>query len=252
MMHPLFMRAWVTRDVFIFSGYIILIEYHEKCRKEEISMKSGYIALALFVLTFTAPFGFAEETKDISLPPRPKTTGVDLMTALEKRQSTRMYSSQPITMGDLSAILWAANGVNREDGKRTAPSAYGDQYIHIYVVTDSGSYLYNPLEHVLKYRMSFNTKSMLSAQKHVLTASHVLVIVADQEKIPGYFIDKEIKMRWAHATAGAIAQNVYLMAAAKEIGTCIVGGINEQDIQKSLKLPKNFTPLYIMPLGYKR
>ena len=216
-------------------------------------MKSKYIVILIFVLlVITAWDGYPGEEKNITLPPHPESTGVDLVTALEKRQTTRTYSSQPVTMGDLSALLWAANGVNRKDGKRTAPSAYGNQYIEIYVVTDSGSYYYDALKHTLKYRMSFNTKSTLSGQKHVLIASHVLVIVVDQDKIPGYFIDKDIKMRWAHATAGAIAQNVYLMAAAREIGTCIVGGINEKDIQKSLKLPKNQIPLYIMPLGYQR
>ena len=216
-------------------------------------MKSRYIAVLVFiVLVMTALYGYPAQKKSITLPPYPESSGVDLVTALEKRQTTREYSSQPITMGDLSALLWAANGVNRKDEKRTAPSAYGNQYIVLYVVTDSGSYRYDPLKHTLKYRMSFNTKSTLSGQKHVLIASHVLVIVVDQDKIPGYFIDNDIKIRWAHATAGAIAQNVYLMAAAKEIGTCIVGGINEKDIQKSLKLPKNQIPLYIMPLGYKR
>ena len=216
-------------------------------------MKSRYIAVLVFiVLVMTSPYAYPAQKKSITLSPYPESSGVDLVTALEKRQTTREYSSQPITMGDLSALLWAANGVNRKDGKRTAPSAYGNQYIELYVVTDSGSYRYDVLKHTLKYRMSFNTKSTLSGQKHVLIASHVLVIVVDQDKIPGYFIDKDIKIRWAHATAGAVAQNVYLMAAAKEIGTCIVGGINEKDIQKSLKLPKNQIPLYIMPLGYKR
>lgn len=189
--------------------------------------------------------------KDIDLPKYPPTAKTDLVSALEKRQSVREYTSVSLSPEDLSAILWAANGVNRPNGKRTAPSAYGEDYIDIYVVTDAGSYLYDAPRHQLKSILSANVKGNMSGQGFVAKASHILIFVADMEKIPGMFSSKENKLNWAHATAGTIAQNVYLMSAAHGIGTCLVAGIKEAEIRKSLGLSKDMVPLYVMPLGYK-
>ena len=49
----------------------------------------------------------------------------------------------------LSNLLWAAYGVNRPDGKRTAPSANNRQTIDVYVALAEGVYLYNAKEHRL-------------------------------------------------------------------------------------------------------
>jgi len=80
----------------------------------------------------------------------------------------------------------------------------------------------------------------------------VLVLVADSGKIPGLFAGSEDRLRWAHATAGAIAQNVYLMGTARGVGTCLVAGIDEGAIRKGLNLSNTAIPLYVMPLGTRR
>ena len=85
----------------------------------------------------------------INLPARPAKSNVDIVAALEQRRTTREYAPATLSLEDLSAILWAANGVNRPDGKRTAPSAHGRQYIDIYVVADNGGYLYDANGHKL-------------------------------------------------------------------------------------------------------
>lgn len=86
---------------------------------------------------------YSGNEKEITLPARPSKSNVDIVTALEQRRTTREYSPAKLSLEDLSAILWAANGVNRPDGKRTAPSAHGRQYIDIYVAADKGVYLYD-------------------------------------------------------------------------------------------------------------
>lgn len=208
------------------------------------------IAIAYAIISI--PSAYSAESKDIALPKRPAVVKVDLVAALEQRKTVREYTSKKISLEDLSSILWAANGINRPDGKRTAPSAYGKQYIDIYVVTDTGSYLYDATGHQLKLILNANVKSKMSGQGHVASASHILVLVADTENIPGLYSGKECKLNWAHSTAGGIAQNVHLMSAAKGIGTCIVAGIKDDDIKKSLGLSKSKVPLYVMPLGYEK
>jgi nitroreductase len=212
-------------------------------------MKRSVFWLVIVVLGFSASV-FAGETTEITLPARPATVNVDLVRALEQRRTTREYTTAKLSLEDLSAILWAANGVNRPDGKRTAPSAYGRQYIDIYVVTDPGGYLYDAPNHKLKPVTGPNVKDRLAGQAHVAKASHILVLVADMGKVPGSAT--ETKINWAHSTAGTIAENVHLMCAAKAIGTGIVAGIKPDEIRQALNLSKDSVPLYVMPLGYQK
>jgi hypothetical protein len=191
------------------------------------------------------------QPQDIALPKRPSSAQADLVQALENRKSVRDYRRERLAAQDLSAVLWAANGVNRDYGRRTAPSAFGNEYIELYVVGDEGAWRYDASTHRLKAAGPAGLKGRLTSQRFVGRASHVLVFIADPRKFPGFFTSGEERLRWAHATAGAIAQNVYLMAAARGIGTCLVAGVDGDAIRKGLGLPADAIPLYVMPLGYE-
>ena len=203
--------------------------------------------LAILLGTITPVY--SGNAREIILPPRPSKSNVDTVMSLEQRRTTREYATAKLSLEDLSAILWAANGVNRPDGKRTAPSAHGRQYIDIYVAGDDGVYLYDAPNHILNEVTDQNVKGRLARQGHVATSSHVLVLVADLNKVPGGSTG-DTKLYWAHSTAGAIAENVHLMAAARRIGTGIVAGIKVDEIRAALNLSKDVVPLYVMPLGY--
>ena len=210
-------------------------------------MKNRLFWILMILLGVITPVCYGN-AKEINLPTRPSKSNVDIVTSLEQRRTTREYSTVILSLEDLSAILWAANGVNRPDGKRTAPSAHGRQYIDIYVAGDDGVYLYDAPSHKLTEVTDQNVKGRLARQGHVATSSHVLVLVADLNKVPGSAGDT--KLYWAHSTAGAIAENVHLMAAVRRIGTGIVAGIKVDDIRAALNLTKDAVPLYVMPLGY--
>ncbi len=194
--------------------------------------------------------GHTAAAKGIDLPDRPSKSDIDLVTALEQRRTTRAYSDKTLALEDLAAILWAANGVNRTDGKRTAPSAFGRQYIDIYVAATTGVYLYDAVAHKLNAFSAQNIKGRLAQQGHVASSSHVIVLVANLGKVPGS--SEETKLHWAHSTAGTIAQNIHLMAAAKGVGTGMVAGIRVDEIRQALNFSKEFVPLYVMPLGYPK
>ena len=210
-------------------------------------MKNRLFGMLLVLLGMVVPVT-SGDAKEISLPTRPSKSNVDIVTALEQRRTTREYSPAKLSLEDLSAILWAANGVNRPDGKRTAPSAHGRQYIDIYVAGDDGVYLYDAPGHKLIEVADQNVKDRLARQGHVAASSHVLVLVADLNKVPGSAGDTQLY--WAHSTAGTIAENVHLMAATRGVGTGIVAGIKADEIRAALTLEKDAVPLYVMPLGY--
>ena len=79
----------------------------------------------------------------ITLPAPETSGGLPLMEAIAKRRSLREFARTELPLPLLSNLLWAANGVNRSDGGRTAPSAMHANEIDIYVALPSGAYLYN-------------------------------------------------------------------------------------------------------------
>jgi nitroreductase len=212
-------------------------------------MEKRLFGALLLILGIITPI-WSGTAKEINLPARPAKSNVDIVAALEQRRTTREYSPARLSLDDLAAILWAANGVNRPDGKRTAPSAHGRQYIDIYVAADPGGYLYDAPAHKLVEVTGQDIKGRLARQGHVAKSSHVLVLVADLSKVPGS--SEDTQLAWAHSTAGTIAENVYLMAAARGVGTGIVAGIKAYDIRQALNLAKDAVPLYVMPLGYMK
>ena len=92
-----------------------------------LSMLLSLAALAL-VPASPAVTQAAEKTVRMELPAPNKNGGMPLMQALNERHSTKMnYSGAPLLPQQLSDLLWATWGVNREDGRRTAPTAMNRQ-----------------------------------------------------------------------------------------------------------------------------
>jgi hypothetical protein len=71
------------------------------------------------------------------------------MEALGKRHSSREFVPDALPLPLVSNMLWAAYGVNRADGGRTAPSALNAQEIDVYVALPEGAYLYDHESHAL-------------------------------------------------------------------------------------------------------
>lgn len=81
----------------------------------------------ILISTLILCFSFATYAQDIKLSAPEKSGGFSVMEAFNKRQSTDNFVEKDLTSQELSNLLWAANGINRENGKRTAPSAVNAQ-----------------------------------------------------------------------------------------------------------------------------
>jgi hypothetical protein len=84
--------------------------------------------------------------------------------ALSARQSGRSFSDRAVELRRLSNLLWAAFGINREDGRRTAPSARNRQEIDLYVALESGLYLYDAAAHRLVQLLTENLREQTGKQ----------------------------------------------------------------------------------------
>jgi len=176
---------------------------------------------------------------------------IDLMEAFKARHSTKAYEKKEISPKDLGTLLWAGFGVNREDGKRTVPSARGQYFVKLYVVAASGTYLYEPKDHALRLISNQPVKDSIGVQPYVAEASHVLVLVVDPNL---YTLEAttEQKLAWGTTTIGCIGQNIYLAAAGLKLGTSFVASLNAKVAREALKLGEAEVPLFIMPIGYPK
>ena len=104
--------------------------------------KTGCIVLC-FALVALA------QAADIKLPEPQKTGGMPLMEALNARQTQRTFSAKPLNEQQLANLLWAAFGINRDNGKRTAPSARNTQEISIYAAPVSYTHLTLPTKRIV-------------------------------------------------------------------------------------------------------
>ena len=178
----------------------------------------------------------------------------DLMKALKERRSVREYDTLPVTLRQLSELLWAANGVNREDGRRTAPAAVNQQITDIYVILPGGAYLYDAPGSRLLPVVSGDLRRMAGRQEFVKTAPVNLIYVADPARFksrpsPAPQIPDEEKLDWARIAVGAQAQNVGLYCAAEKLGNVVRGMVDREKLAAALKLGPGQVILLAQTIG---
>jgi len=196
------------------------------------------LMLGLFLL-ITPSISLAQDAEVIKLPPAQTEGGKPLMQALKLRQSTRggFGPDVKLSMQVLSNLLWAANGVNRTGGHRTAPSAADWQNIDIYVTTADGLFLYDPLKHELKVLGKQDIRAVAGQQDFVKTAPLNLVYVADMARAQfGGKRMPEVEETWSYANTGFIAQNVYLYCASEGLACIVRAMIDKVAAAKALNL----------------
>ncbi|MFH0895846.1 MAG: SagB/ThcOx family dehydrogenase [Bacteroidota bacterium] len=180
---------------------------------------------------------FAQDLKQITLLPPQKEGGKPLMQALNERKTSREFdANKKLTDQQLSNLLWAAFGVNRTDGKRTAPTAMNKQETDVYVVLDKGIFVYNAEKNTLDPVVAGDFRKDMGKQDFVASASVVLVFVADYDKMNG---DDKTKDFYSAVDVGYISQNVYLFAASENMNSVVLGWIDRDAMVPVLKLKKN-------------
>lgn len=194
--------------------------------------------------------------------PQPVTLGtVSIEETLSKRSSIRDYTDQPLTLKEVSQLLWAAQGITRPEwGGRTAPSAGGTYPLEVYIVVAdrgvedlaSGIYRYIPQRHTLLLVEPGDKTSDLAVaaldQDWVATARINIVIAAVFERTTERYGERGI--RYVYMEAGHADQNIYLQAAALDLGTVVIGAFHDEQVQRLLDLPEEQKPLYIAPVGH--
>jgi len=167
--------------------------------------------------------------------PSPRTTGgMPLMEALAKRATSRAFDTRDLPADQLSSLLWAGFGVNRPDGKRTAPSSMNKQEMEIYVLLKSGAYVYDAAKHRLAPVLAEDIRALGGRQEFVKDAPVTLVYVADLAKMQD--APAAQKSETAAIDTGFISQNVYLYCASEGLATGVRAWVDTETLAKRLSL----------------
>jgi SagB-type dehydrogenase family enzyme len=206
--------------------------------------------LSVFILSLNYVSAAGQEPKEIKLLKPQTEGGLPLMQTLKARQSLREFSTDKLPLQVLSNLLWAADGINRPDGKRTAPSAVNWQNIDIYVALSDGLYLYQPSEHALKAILADDVRAATGKQDFVKEVPVNLIFVADFSKITrGTDEDKNF---YSAAHTGFISQNVYLYCASQGLATVVRGLIDRESMAKLMKLRPDQKVILAQSIGYPK
>jgi len=172
------------------------------------------------------------------------------MRALQNRKSDRSFSEKDLSLQQLSDLLWAANGVNREaSGKRTVPTARDKREIDVYVAMAKGLYLYDVDNHLLTLVLKEDIRALTGKQKFIKKAPVNLVFVADYDKMSG---DRESNDFYSATDTGFISQNVYLYCAAEGLATVVRGMVDRERLSKKMGLRKEQKIILAQTVGYPK
>lgn len=198
-----------------------------------------------------------EDKGTILLPEPQYSSSCSIEYALSQRRSLRVYLAEPLTLAEVSQLLWAAQGITDPVGLRTAPSAGALYPLELYLVVGDvmnlteGVYRYNPQKHELINILPGDFRARLASaalgQNWVKDGSIVLVFTAVYERTKKKYGQRGIQ--YVHIEVGNAAQNVYLQAISLQLGTVFVGAFYDDEVREVLKLRENESPLGIMPVG---
>ena len=196
------------------------------------------------------PVLVAKETEAIALPPPRSKGGLPLFEALALRRSTRAYSDRPLPAQVLSDLLWAAFGVNRPSGDRTAPYWRHIMVIDVYAATADGVWLYEPKTHSLLLQFRADIRTSTGLQDFVGTAPLNLIYVAHGERMQD--ISPQERRLYASVDTGFIGQNVYLFCASEGLATVFRGAVNYEELDRIMQLGKDQFVTFAQTVGYPR
>ena len=238
-------------------------------RREILKKITNYL-VAFFLMPFIsikkAMAGKADGTtgrmeRQMNLP-KPRLKGeVSVEEAIKHRRTIRSYLAKPLTLEELSQILWAAQGITDDrDCKRSAPSGGALYPMDIYAVMGdngvkglkAGIYHYDPHKHatLLITEGDFRkdvAKTALS-QMWMARAPLNLVITSEYNRITSKYGTRG--ERYAMIEAGHIGQNIFLQAEALGLRAGIVGAFHDNDVIRVMKISRSHEPLLILSVGY--
>ncbi len=181
------------------------------------------------------------------------------------RHSSRQFSESPLTIMDLSMLLYGTMGLNRiylEDNYslRVTPSAGGLFPIETYVAInnvetiDQGIYHYDIQNHALEGLKKGDFKKKMAeaclGQRMAYYSAVNFIWTAIVERSKWKYLQR--CYRYIYLDSGHIGQNFYLISEALDLSCCVIGAIFDDEINTLLDIDgKEEFVVYIGVVGKK-
>jgi len=214
-------------------------------------------AFGLIIFSAANVWAMAQTSKIITLPPPRLEGGISVETALQQRRSIREFSESPLTITEVSQLLWSAQGITYQGRYRTAPSAGALYPLEMFLVVGNvadlgvGVYKYLPATHQLALMEREDKRSALATaaldQSWVRENAALLVFAAVEKRTTVKYGLRGIG--YVYIEVGHAAQNVFLQAQSLGLGAAVVGAFDDEQTRKILNLPEDHHVLYLMPVG---
>ncbi len=198
----------------------------------------------------------AGESIMIKLPDPVKDSKFSVERAINERRSIRTYKDAPLTLKEVSQLLWASQGTVAS-GRRAAPSAGATYPLEIFFVAGNveglkqGLYRYKNKEHSLELIREGDFRKPVSdralRQDMILKAPATIVVSAVFERTKARYGTRA--ERYVHMEAGHVGENIMLQATALGLGTVPVGAFIDSEVKSVLGIKED--PLYLFPVGWK-
>jgi len=187
-----------------------------------------------------------------------------LETAIQQRRSVRHYSDEPLTLAELSRLLYYTGGINAERfgvTLRAAPSAGAlypiETYLAIHRVADlrPGVYHYNVADHSLSLIRDADVRGETVRhglmQEFLGTCNAVVYFTVILQRLRWRY--QERAYRYALLEAGHLAQNLYLAATSLGMGVCAVGAFLDDEVNAMLGVDgEREAAVYMLAVGKTR
>jgi len=202
----------------------------------------------------------ASALKPVMLPKPEMEGGKSVLAALKDRKTTRSIAAKELPKQVLSNLLWAAFGVNREQGSfgkpgRTAASASNSQEIDLYVALPDGVYVYEAAPHRLApvvagdFRSRAGRGTAASAPVNIFYVVDLARYDTGPTQPDRKIGDPEIQKSYYYTDTGLIAGNVYLFAASQGLAAWF-HNCNKEAAAKDFKLKPEQRVLFAQTVGY--
>lgn len=181
----------------------------------------------------------------------PETINLTVKEALAQRHSIRSYTDKALTEDQVLELLWAANGVSREDGRRTAPSAINAQDVELYVCSAQGASHYEAKNAKLVKVTDEDIRPYFRSFNKFIDQCPLTVLVVTDLNCFGTAIPEEKILNYGLLDAGIVSENISLYCTSQGLGTvCCAPGMKTDSIQSALHLNAKQIPVLYHPVGY--
>ena len=191
---------------------------------------------------------------------------VDLFQLVDKRESLRKYIDKPLTLEELSFLLWGTQGVKslteKRLSKRTVPSAGSRHPFETYLLVNDvtglspGLYRYLALSHKLaRLPGRENINQMLTEaclmQQHVKTSAVTFIWVAVPHRTVWRYSQRGY--RYIYLDAGHVCQNLYLLAEAIDCGVCAIAAFDDDLANRAIGFDgEDLFVIYLASVGKRK